>query len=52
MSLLAFSFANFEHLVTFFDSDIAEGDIAFPVFPLVVSKFANEKVRRNIFWEV
>ena len=26
--------------------------LAFPVFPLVVSKFANEKARRNIFWGV
>ncbi len=26
--------------------------LAFPEFPLVVSKFANEKPRRNIFWGV
>ncbi len=26
--------------------------LAFPVLPLVVSKFANEKARRNIFWGV
>ena len=26
--------------------------LAFPLLPLVVSKFANEKARRNIFWGV
>ena len=26
--------------------------LAFPVFPLDVSNFANEKARRNIFWGV
>ncbi len=43
--LLAFAFANFEN---WGETEI----LAFPVFPLVVSKFANEKARRNIFWGV
>ncbi len=53
--LLAFSFANFESWgVSFLDSVVnfyrnKNELLTFSVLPLVVSKFANEKARRNIF---
>ncbi len=51
MFILAFSFANFENWgVIFLGSVVNKNEIlAFPLLPVVVSNFANEKPRRNIF---